>query len=511
MTFYDRISALSDSVVSVFNPQAGLRRAAARASAEHIRAYEAAQKGRRLKNWKTQSTSQNAETVFSLSTLRDRSRDLVRNNPYAKRAIEILSTNVVGVGIQPTPFEDSVDTTAKGPSAAVKKAAAAWRKWAYSTKADAGGQMNFYGVQRLVARSLFESGEVLIRRVKRNNGLGFAPVSLQVLESDFLDHNKNEDLTDGYILQGVEYDKQGVRVAYWLFQSHPGEIIGMRTFESKRVPADEIIHLYKVDRPGQVRGVPFGAASFVRMRDLDQYADAQLVRQQIAACYVAFIQDAAETFSGQSTPYDGAERFEPGMIETLPPGKSITFGSPPRADGYESYTRTILREIAVAYGVTYEALTADFSNVNFSSARMAWIEFGRLVEELQELVVIPMMLNRVWEWFVDASMVAGLIRKPIGANWTSPKRVAVDPLKEVAALKEMVRAGFISWQEAVRQGGYDPAEVAKEISDDQATFDDNGFMLTVDARNDVARKAPFAIPNAVEAAPKENAEGFSTP
>lgn len=480
-----------DKLIGFFSPKSQLKRAGYRTALDsNKRAYEAAGKGRRVKNWKTSGASANGETELSIKSLRDRSRDLVRNNPYAKKAVNVLTTNVIGSGLQPTPT---------GSKTQLNKVKDIWRTWSQSIEGEAGRQMNFLGVQRLAFRSMVESGECLVRRVwRKTNTPGMAPFCLQVLEADFIDHSKTMLLpTGGRIVQGVEFDGQGLRVAYWLFESHPGEPSGMLSFGSKRVPAEDLIHLYVVDRPGQVRGVPFGVASFVRMRDLDSYSDATLVRQQIAACWVGFIQDgvAMENFTGGTTaPEYNIDRVEPGMIETLPAGKTITFGTPPPAEGYDSYTRTVLREIACAYGITYEALTGDLSNVNFSSARMGWLEFGKLVEELQDIVFVPQFANQVWGWFMEAAIIGGLIKKSVPATWTAPRRQFVDPLKETKALVEMVRAGFISWQEAVKQMGYEPDEVSAEMKADYEMFDNNGFVFSVDPRKDTPPPGPEAPP-----------------
>lgn len=470
-----------ERAINAVSPKWAFERAQYRVAGERIRGYEAASKGtRRTKNWKAAATSQNTEAIFTLGTLRDRSRDLVRNNPYAKRAIEILTTNTIGTGV-----------TAAIAGKTTKKAEQllqAYNQWAASTDCDANRQLNMGGLQRLFTRTMFESGECIIRQIRRNNGPGKIPIALQVLEPDFLDTNKTISLPGGaFIMQGVEYNASGERVAYWLYETHPGETARMISFVSKRVPADEIIHLYRVDRPGQVRGIPHGVSAFIRMRDLDAYADAQLMRQKIAACFTVFIQDTVNA-TGAAADYDG-KVLEPGAMEVLPPGRSMVFTDPPAAGGYDEYTRTVIREFAIAYGVTYEELTGDLSRVNFSSARMGFLSSNRLVEEIQELTVVPQALNGVWDWFMLGAAVIGITtnrNQPV--NWTFPKRQAVDPLKEAQAIIKMVRAGVMSRPEAIRQLGYDPLEVTAEIAADNALLDKHKILSDTDPRADAARK-----------------------
>ena len=73
---------LLDRTVAYFSPQAGLRRAAARSATAAIQnRYAAAQPDRSLQGWLTSGASADAEIGAALQTLRNRARDLGRNNP----------------------------------------------------------------------------------------------------------------------------------------------------------------------------------------------------------------------------------------------------------------------------------------------------------------------------------------------------------------------------------------------------------------------------------------------
>ena len=462
-----------DQVIGFINPQAGLQRARSRAALEAVRKYDAATKGRRGSGWTATGTSANSETALSLSTLRDRARELVRNNPYAKNAVDVITTNTIGTGIIPRPRMNGSSSQTLVEN---------WNKWASTKRCDFEGQHTFYGIQALAMRTIAESGEVLIRKRMVNDKE--MPLRLQVLEPDFLDSAKNFDkIKDGgYIVQGVEFDSNGKRVAYHLFDRHPGE--GSGSLSSKRVDASDILHIYSVDRPGQVRGVPFGASAMLRLRDFDDYEDAQLMRQKIAACFAVFVQDAsADAIGGTSSAKsDLPERVEPGIIEQLPAGKTVTFASPPQAEGYDIYTRKVLQAIAVGYGVTYEALTSDLSNVNFSSGRMGWLEFARRIIHWQNNIIIPRLCDEVWTWFMAASKMATGKGESVIVDWTPPRREMIDPVKETNAIILAIRAGLISWQEAVREQGYDPDTLLAHIAEDNKKFDEKKVILDSDAR-----------------------------
>lgn len=472
-----------DKLVGFFSPSAEFKRKQYRNATGVLneRGYDAASRGRRTANWRAGYTSANTEIQLDGALLRNRSRELARNNPYARRALKILPANAVGRGIQPS--------ISAGP--ATDRLRETWKRWANSAKADFSERKTFYAIQRLAFRSMTESGEVLIRRmtVPRSNDLSF---QLQVLEADHLDIAKDglQVQGGGYIRQGIEFSQQGKIVAYWLFQEHPGDMrIHFKT-TSVRVPAAEIIHLYEEDRPGQLRGVPHGVASMNRMRDFDQYEDAQLVRQKVAACFSTFItSDSHGVRPSQVNDEYPLERVEPGMIERLRPGENVSFGAPPPAEGYGEYSRKVLQGISAGFDATYEQVTGDLSGVNFSSGRMGWIEFGRFVTEWQEHLLIPVLCNRVFDWFLDYCRIRGIVseEQQVDVEWTAPRREFIDPKKEIGALVDQVRAGLLSWQEAVRSLGHDPEVIAAQLKTDADMFDSLGLKPYTDPRYDKGR------------------------
>lgn len=465
----------TDAIVAAFSPKRAYKRAAYRQAAELLaRKYEGAARGRRTDSWYTPSSSANTETNAALSTLRNRSRDLIRNNPYAQRGVSLLESNVVGRGILPHILDDRL--------------MAAWKEWAETPACDAEGKINFYDMQALAARAIVESGEVLIR--KRVMQGGTLPLRLQLLESDFIAKDIDQALpvaSGNQIIQGVEIDSFGRRIAYHLYEGHPGStgIESARGYgKINRVPADQIIHAYKMQRPGQLRGVPWLAPVMIRLRDLDEYEDAQLVRQKIAACFSVFIKDSIESDNDfTDAAKELASKVEPGLIEMLPPGKDVTFASPPGVEGYNDYLRAHLHAIAVGLGISYEALTGDLSQVNFSSARMGWLEFQRNIENFRNHILNPQVNNVAFDWFTDAAIIAGITQqKPTRPRWTAPRRDMIDPAKEINAMKTAVRNGFVSWSDVVRENGYHPQDQAEQISQDYDLFDINGLTLDCDPR-----------------------------
>lgn len=468
---------LFDSVVGFFSPEAGLRRARARVAYELIkkqRGYEGASKGRRTEGWKTPGTSVLAETDFALPVLRNRARDLVRNNCFASRAAQVFVSNIIGYGIVAELKNDTSDRK-------FSQLNKLWKDWTGSTQCDFDGRKDYYGLQALVMRMVAESGEALVIR-KRTGSDQQIPFKLQVLEPDYIDTDKQER----DVIQGVKFDESGRRIGYWLFKEHPGDsgrrlTFGKVTLESELVDAKDVLHVFREDRAGQVRGVSWFAPIIISLRDLDEYMDASIVKQKVAASFAGFVQDL--DVSGELSPASPlTEKIEPGIIEILPPGKTITFPSPPSVNEFDPFTRSLLRSIASGLGITYEALTSDYSQVNFSSGRMGWLEFQRNLDSWRWQMFIPQFCWGVEKWFFEAAELRGFKRGQAYFEYTPPAREMIDPNAEINALQKAVRNGFKTLPEVIRELGRDPETQLKEIAASNALLDENKLILDSDPR-----------------------------
>jgi len=456
---------LLDSVISYISPQLAAKRLAAR---EGIRRYEAASIGRRTKNWNSSAQDANTEIKSAHATLRNRSRDLVRNNPYSRRAVRAIKNNVVGSGIRAS-FSGTGTNQAK-----------LFDEFAESFKCDYIGQQNFYALQGLAMQAVADGGECfIIKKVRTDSQYG---LELQLLESEFLyDLDPFEYFSDGsYREQGITF-KDGKPFSYKMYKMHPNGAYTSR--DTIEVPAKDVIHIYDKERIGQIRGVPFGVSAYIRTKDFDDYEAAQLMRLKIAACFSVFITDGgtANLIKSDDSLLDRVSEVSPGMIEYLTPGQSVQFGNPPPAEGYDVYSRKVQEGIAAGYGVPYATMTGDFSNVNFSSARMAWMEFSKEIQYYQQNLMIP-ACQKVFDWFAEIIELKGVKIRKVKAKWTTPAREMIDVAKEGAAQIALIRAGLKSYSEVIREMGKDPEIVFNEIAADNALIDKLGLKLDSDPR-----------------------------
>ena len=402
----------------------------------------------------------------------------MRNNPYAESALTTIEDHVVGWGIEakPVPKESPfVDL---------------WKAWADSTACDADNRSDFVGLQALVMRTVAESGECLVRRRWRRLEDGFPlPLQLQILEPDFLDTSKDVDGVNGHkTIQGVEFDALGRRVAYWLFREHPGSSRLSTSGSSYRVPATDVLHVFRTTRAGQVRAATLFASVLLRFKDFDEFEDATLMKQKIAACLAVITSDV----DGNSAPLGEAADTEdpptdtlaPGMILNVSPGRTVDVVNPPSVRDYDPYTTNMLRAIATGLGIGFEDLTGNYTNMPFSAARMSRLRFRARVDGWRWKMLVPQFCTPAWGWAVDAAMILkGVELGPRPAvRWTAPPPAMIEPDKEGLAHQRLRRNGLRSSSESIRELGYDPDEVFAEIAAENKTLDDLGIVLDSDPR-----------------------------
>jgi len=464
-----------DRIIGYLSPTAGIRRAFDRMRL--VRAYEAAAP---RDPWKPRrpGASANADHAADASALRAKSRALMQNVPYIRAGMASRLACIVGTGIVPT-FKGT-------QGAALQKL---WNNWV--PVADADRRLDLYGLQVAAVRAMEVDGEVLIRFRPRYKGDGLpVPMQLQLLEVDWLDNVRTRGNGDNTVVNGIEYDALGAPVAYWLWDQHPGDSTisrGTRT-QSSRVLAEQVLHLFAPERPGQGRGFPRLAPVITRVRDLQLYEDGELSRKNLESRLSVLVSGDAASLanplggSGMADPAKARETgslgdLASGSITELPPGVNVSVVAPTVAEGYVDYIQHQLHIICAGAGFTYEAATGDMTKVNYSSARVRMLDVRREIEQLQWTVVVPMLCQRVVAEFLLAADRAGLL--PSGGytvEHSTPRWEYVDPQKDVEADMREISGGLASISEKLRRRGYDPTVVFDELQNDVEELRKRGLL-----------------------------------
>jgi len=464
--------------------------------------YDGATFGRRSAGWRRTQRDANGELSPAVAAaLRGIARDLVRNNPFAARGVSTIANNLVGTGITFQVYRDG-----KIDDALNKKARAHFDTGA----CDASGRHDLYGLQLQAARTIVESGAVVMRRRWRRASDGLPlPMQLQVLEPDYIDPSKHGPLDSapgvngGFLINGVQFNPIGAREGYWLYNGHPGSA-RPSSLGSTFVKAADVAHVFRADRPEMEHGATWLAPIVLRMKDFADFEDAQLTRQKLASAFVGVVtgEDDGANIPGIQTEdgIAGDDRepldfIEPGTFQYARPGEEVNFSSPPGVDGYADYTKVSLRAIAAGLGVPYEALTGDLSNVNFSSGRMGWLEYQRSLAAWQWTMFIPQFCGAVSAWMIDALEFLGENVAGVTVRWTPPGREMINPSDEVKASRDAIRAGGKTISQWARERGEDPDTFLAEAIADFQKLDELGLVFDCDPRR------VTAVGNPAEAAP----------
>lgn len=445
-----------DSAIAFFAPGAGLQRARARMATASLMNYDAASKGRRTYGWKAPGTSADAAAYPARAQVRQLARDMVRNRALAQRAKEVVVGAVVGTGIMP-----SIDAPKATPEQKAQIEAVV-RAHLLTPAIDAMGESGLAALQEIVMGTVFTDGEIIVRRRFRdprfNPGLklGF---QIELLEADHL----NTTITangQNQIFEGVEYGPTGAIEAYHLFNEHPGSLKLKRAWTSTRVSAADIIHVRRISRAGQTRGVSWLAPVLMTLGEISDYQEAQILKQRMAALMAGVI----ETEEGGTEPdLQGIEDLAPGALVKIPMGTKINWTAPPKVDDYGEFMTEAVGMIAIGVGITRESLSGNLKGVNYSSGRMGHMVMDRNVQMWQQNLMIAQFCEGVERWLLEAwPLVRGLPKVPFALDWTAPRRPLIDPTKEIPAMIEEIDAGLSSRQRKQRELGYDPDTIRRE-------------------------------------------------
>lgn len=476
------------------------------------RLYAGAQSGRLEGAWQALNTSADSEILTSLRPIRARARQLVRDNEYAKNAVRIIQSNVIGTGIG---MQAQVSTAGGKLIDSINgRIEEANEEWCEKTNCHTAGLMNFSDMERTITGMLATDGEVLIRKVRQPFGNSNTPLALEVIESDrLLDQWSTAYAPNGNMIRmGVEMDQWMRPVAYWMYPNHPGDMQFASTFVANRfirVPADEIIHLYIIDRWPQSRGISWFHTTIAGLGDIGGYEEAEIVKARATASVVGFIK-APEPLAADGVQNNQRVRnFEPGTIEQLLPGEEFQGFNPSSPNpAMDPFLRYMLRRTAAGIGMSYESLSRDYSQSNYSSSRLALLDDRDLWRVLQGFVIrnFRQPIHREW---MSAAVMGGDLQipdfysnikkyqkvrfKPRGWSW-------IDPSKEVEAYKKAVRCGFMTVGDVIAKtaDGADVEDIFKARKQELEMMEDMELVFDTDPAqvNDKGIAQPNLAPDA---------------
>ncbi|TIL25594.1 MAG: phage portal protein [Mesorhizobium sp.] len=442
----------------------------AKAAIQAFRGLDAASSTRR---WREipQPRAEASYVAAGAGIVASRASHFVLNNATGARIAQVMPDQLVGTGIVPRPAHP-----AENVRTGLARSFAAW-----IDQADADGRCDFFGIQLGLVRDMVVLGEGL--GVWTADPATGAP-QLRRLHPEQLDRSKSIRLDSGRLInQGVEFDAFGRVAAYWIRPSLAGDALAGLALPAERWPASDCIHMFKPLFAGQVRGLSWFAPVLMTAKTLEALIDAMLQRARVAALHTGYITNP----DGEPLPYDGEQTgsdlgavLEPGVMFTLDPGQDIKFSEPPDAGNVPAFVSSMLRMIASASGLAFEQVSGDYSQVNYSSARAALLEFRRFAATVQHQVIVFQLCRPVWRRFLLWQVLSGRISAAafqagkddfLSVKWLPPKWDWVDPLKDAQAAILEIDNRLTSRAQVVAERGYDIEDLDREIAADQARME----------------------------------------
>lgn len=476
-----------DGIIAPFAPGWAASRAVARVRLQSgliahgaVRQYDAAQRNRRTSGWRRDRTSADAENARARTMLAAAGHDLVRNNKYAAAMVRQLVATIWGDGIAPQFIHADKKIQ--------QNAQDAWDRWAEGKVDDLG---DWYGHGKISVREMIVGGEALtIWRPDKDGPDG----KVRGLEGPQLDMSRTNMTKDGErIVQGVQFDRDGERTGYWLFDEHPDDISFGLSLASHLVAADNVDHLFERLRFRQTRGVSWTGAVAMTLRDIGDIEDARRLQEKVQACIGMVIQPgegatASPLAEQGKTPGDNGvqplgETMRPGMIVRLQPGETMSTITPQPSAITVDFIRQQLAAVS-ANMVPYHVMTGDVSQANYSGLRAAMNGSYAMVDDWQQNEVIPLLCRpAVMRRMRRLSLEKGDRRYlEVKANYALPVRRLVDPVKDLLGEIMEIRAGLKTIEKGLGERGLNTEEHLGRIAELNKLIDTLGLALDTDPR-----------------------------
>lgn len=489
---------LLDKAIAAIAPARAVKRLAARQTLKILNSGYgdggASYTKNSLRGFTSKSLSPLYDVDANLNTLISRSRSLYMTAPIATSAIKTTRTNVVGSGLKLKARidYDVLGITEEQAQKFEDKIEREFCLWADTKQCDALGVNNFYEMQALFLLGKLLNGDgFCLRKYDKPTPLMPYGLRLQLIESDrictpnigitvgnspYIAYGKN-DKNGNEIYSGIEINKNGKVVAYWICNQYPNaQNVGeYKNLEWHRVEAygertglPNILHMFDAERAEQRRGVPILAPVIETLKQLSRYTEAELMAAVISGMYTVFIKTDSPTDMpfGEAMPdeYDKVEHNDNeyelgnGAINMLGTNESIQIADPKRpSTSFNAFISSLSKQIGSALEIPQELLLKEF-NASYSASRAALLEAWKMFRMQRENLSRD-FCQPVYEMFLTEAVASGRIQAngffqdPIkrkawcGADWNGPAPGMIDPVKEVTAAKLRVENGFATGEE----------------------------------------------------------------
>jgi lambda family phage portal protein len=294
-----------------------------------------------------------------------------------------------------------------------------------------------------------------------NNPVLSTPVKmdLRLVETDQVATSGTEEKNE---VDGILFDQIGNPISYNVLKQHPGS--SGATKDSDKMPAASVLHLYRVDRPGQARGIPEITPALSLFAQLRRYTLAVIGAAESAA-------DFAMTLYTDAPPNGDSDEVEPleqielerKIVTTLPGGWKLgqTKAEQPTTT-YAEFKNQILAEIARCLNVPFNVAAGNSSGYNYASGRLDFQTYFKSIR-VEQSVIELVILDRIFAaWLAEATLISGYLPESIRKvdadtdhQWFWDGTEHVDPAKEANAQQTRLQSNTTTLAEEYAKRGRD--------------------------------------------------------
>lgn len=385
-------------------------------------------------------------------TLRTRARYEVANNTYAKGMLLTLANDTIGTGprIQMLSGNDKLNSELER----------AFMRWAV--------EIDLAAKLRTVRMARCQDGEAFILLANNPKLSGKVKLDLQLIEADRVTDDSFK--TSSETIDGIKFDSFGNPVSYKILRNHPGgdEFTADRAAYSL-VPAEYVIHYFRIDRPGLHRGIPEITSALPLFAQLRRFTLAVLSAAEAAADFAGIIytDSPANGEADELAPLD-AVQLQRNMLLTMPGGWKMGQLDPKQpCSTYAEFKNQILNEIARCLNMPFNIACGNSSGYNYASGRLDHQTYYKAIR-VERANIASGILDRIFAlWLREYALVSGR-KVPAGVDhiWFWDGFEHVDPAKEANATDIRLKNGTTTYSaEFARQGKdweREMAQIAKE-------------------------------------------------
>jgi lambda family phage portal protein len=357
--------------------------------------------------------------------LRNRARYEVANNSYAKGMILTLANDTIGTGPRLQLLSENTEKNAQ-----IERAFMSWAS-----------QIDLSSKLRTIRMARCRDGEVFILMAQNPVvSADSVQLDLQVIEADRV--ASPSLILEPNNIDGILLDTHGNPKSYRLLKYHPGsDSVGFNDSDYSVIPAENMIHFFRVDRPGQHRGIPEITAALPLFAQLRRFTLAVLSAAEAAADFAGILYtDAPAEDPADVEPMDCIE-LRRNMLVTMPDGWKMAQLDPKQpCSNYSEFKEQILNEIARCLNMPYNIAAGNSSGYNYASGRLDHQTYFKSLR-VERDTIEKRILDRVFAaWYREYSLITG-ISADTEHVWFWDGFEHVDPGKEANAIDIKLKNG----------------------------------------------------------------------